>query len=165
MLTSSEIQMVKSEMDRGWQWFVWMFTDDKNTSCTKSPRHSACRLCRLCMHSDPPITLVLIQCAESDQPMHMEWVAGNNIEKWATNKRKSQERRLGAKKKSNVNYLELFRLQEGWYWPNACSVSTVCCICCHNEITPLICLTIYIGTTQQCPAPVLFWKPTCTHHN
>ena len=41
--------------------------------------------------------------------------------------------RLGAKKKSNVRYLELFRPQEGRYWPNTSSVSTVCCICCHNE--------------------------------
>ena len=44
--------------------------------------------CRLRMRSDPPITLVLNQCAKADQPLHMEWVAGNNIEKLATNKRK-----------------------------------------------------------------------------
>ena len=33
------------------------------------------------MRSDPPITLLLNQCAEADQPRHMERVAGNNIEK------------------------------------------------------------------------------------
>ena len=41
--------------------------------------------------------------------------------------------RLSAKENSNVSYLELFRLQEGWYWPNTCSVSTVPCNCCHNR--------------------------------
>ena len=81
--------------------------------------------CRLCMRSDPPITLVLILCAEAD-------------------------RRLGAKKKSNVSYLELFQLQEG-YWPNMCSVPQL-------EVTQLICLTMYVGTTQQSPAWVLFCK-------
>ena len=44
---------------------------------------------------------------EADQLLHMEWVTGNNIEKWAMNKRKSWNWRLGAKKKSNVSYLEL----------------------------------------------------------
>ena len=96
------------------------------------------------MRSDSPITLVLNQCAEADQSLHMEWVAGNNIEKWATNKRKSRKQRLGATK-SNVSYLELFLLQEGWYWPNTCSVP-------QREVTQLIC--IYVGTTQQSPARV-----------
>ena len=77
------------------------------------------------VRSDPPITLVLILCAEAD-------------------------RRLGAKKKSNVSYLELFQLQEG-YWPNMCSVPQL-------EVTQLICLTMYVGTTQQSPAWVLFCK-------
>ena len=54
-------------------------------------------------------------------------------------------KRLGAKKKSNVSYLELIRLQEGWYWPKTCSVP-------QREVTQLIC--IYVGTTQQSPARV-----------
>ena len=69
------------------------------------------------MQNDPPITLFLNRCSEADQPLHMEWVAGNNIEKLATNKRKSRKLRLGAKKKSNISYLELFQLQEASYWP------------------------------------------------
>ena len=51
----------------------------------------------MCM-SNPPITLVLNQCAEADHTPAQELVAGNNIEKWATNKRKSPKRRLGANK-------------------------------------------------------------------
>ena len=34
----------------------------------------------------------------------------------------------------------------------------------QREETQLICLTIYVGTTQQSPAQVLFWKPAHTRH-
>ena len=34
----------------------------------------------------------------------------------------------------------------------------------QREVTQLICLTIYVGTTQQSPAQVLFWKPARTRH-
>ena len=45
------------------------------------------------MHADSACaaihqSLVVIQYAKADQPLCMEWVAGNNTEQWATNKRK-----------------------------------------------------------------------------
>ena len=115
----------------------------------------------LCMqHLHPPITLVLNQYAEADQPLHMEWVACNIIEKLSTNKRKSRKHRLGAKKKSNVSCLELFRLQRRMILTkHLFCVNSALHLLPQWEVTQLICLTIYVGTTQQSPAQVLFWKP------
>ena len=56
--------------------------------------------CRVYMHSDPPITLVLNQYAAADQPLHMKEVAGNNIEKWATITENRKNEHLVPKRKS-----------------------------------------------------------------
>ena len=79
------------------------------------------------------------------------------------NKRKLRKLRLGAKKKSSVAYLELFWLQEG--------IRVFCFdgslhLLPQQELMQLICLIIYISTTQQTPARVSFCKiaPTRTRH-
>ena len=116
------------------------------------------------MQSDPPITLVLNQCAEADQPLHMEWDAGwkwkmnNEQEKTAKTKtwcQKEKQRELSG----IISATRRMILTEHVF-----CVDSALDLLPQREVTQLICLTIYVGTTQQSPARVLFWKPAHSRH-
>ena len=91
----------------------------------------------------------LISVLKQIMPLHMEWVAGNNIEKRAANTRKIIEKKTWCQKEKQCQLSGIISATRRMILTkHVFCVDSALHLLPQQEVTQLICLTIYVSTTQ-----------------
>ena len=89
-------------------------------------------------------------------PLHMEWVAGNKIEKWATNKRKSQKTKTWCQKEKHCQLSGIILATRRMILTkHVFCVDSALHLLPQRKVTQLICLTIYNAALKFVNLPVM----------